>query len=127
MDPERKHMLYTLDAMCQATSAQEALTEVSGVMKLGNGSLNLWAYAYMRMLYAKQPDVYHDVLMQNPSTLLPVVYTPTVGAACQNFGKMPLHRRGCYLSVQDRGRFKEILADFAAHNMPKTRGGKPVV
>ena len=49
--------------------------------------LNLFAYAYMRMLYHKNIDLYYGVLLAHPSTLLPVVYTPTVGAACQHFGK----------------------------------------
>ncbi len=74
-------------------------------MSLGH---HLWAYAYMRMLYYKNPTLYYSTLLAEPVQLLPVVYTPTVGEACQKFGLMPQYRRGCYVSIADRGRVREV-------------------
>uniref|UniRef100_A0A7S2DWM2 Malic enzyme n=1 Tax=Haptolina brevifila TaxID=156173 RepID=A0A7S2DWM2_9EUKA len=124
-DASRAHLLKTMDAMCQATTPEEALVEVTAIMDLGH---NLWAYAYMRTLYDKQPEVYYSALLAKPSMLLPVVYTPTVGEACQKFGKMPHYRRGCYVSVEDRGHIKESLIGYAKKYMkPATAEGKYVV
>ena len=123
-DPERAYMLRTLDAMCQAKTAEQALIEVQAIMSLGH---NLWAYAYMRMLHSKRPEVYYGALLLRPSKLLPVVYTPTVGEACQKFGKMPQYERGCYVSLQDKGHLKATLAGYAARHMRPAAGGKFVV
>mmetsp|Transcript_25454 Transcript_25454/g.64711 ORF Transcript_25454/g.64711 Transcript_25454/m.64711 type:complete len:523 (+) Transcript_25454:409-1977(+) len=81
------------------------------------------------MLYSKRPDVFYATLLMKPSLLLPVVYTPTVGEACQKFGKMPLYERGCYCSIADRGSLKETLAGYAAKHMRPAEGapGKYVV
>ena len=78
-DPQRKHLLRTLSAACMAATVDQALEEVRSLMTLGNGSLNLMAYAYMRMLYAKNPALYFSTLLAKPSELLPVVYTPVRG------------------------------------------------
>jgi hypothetical protein len=43
-----------------------------GIMSLGH---NLWAYAYLRKLYAKNPDLYYATLAADPALLLPVAYT----------------------------------------------------
>merc|ERR1719515_216997 len=110
-------MLYKmLDNMCNARTIDQALEEVHAVMSLGH---NLWAYAYMRMLYAKAPEIYYGALLARPSMLLPVVYTPTVGEACQKFGKMPMYNRGCYVTISDRGNFKNVLEDYAAAHLSK--------
>lgn len=53
-----------------------------------------WTYAYMRKLYDRNPRLYFATISAQPSKLLPAVYTPTVGEACQKFGKMPLYSRG---------------------------------
>lgn len=110
-----------LERMCQATTVEEALDEVKAVMALGH---NLWAYAYMRMLYEKNEEVYYGALIAQPEMLLPVVYTPTVGEACQKFGKMPFYNRGCYLSIADRGNFKSVLEEYAEAELAKDESGR---
>jgi len=124
MDDDRRILHRSLDAMCQATTPEEALKEVYAVMSMGH---NIWAYAYMRMLYAKNPDVFYGVLLLKPKELLPVVYTPTVGEACQKFGRMPLYERGCYVSIKDRGTIKATLAGYAEKYMAKNAKGKYIV
>jgi len=118
---EVSRLLKMLDRTCTATSVEEALAEVKAVMSMGH---NLWAYAYMRMLYNKNMDLYYGALLAEPQLLLPVVYTPTVGEACQKFGKMPFYRRGCYLSIRDRGSFRQVLEEYASAELAKDKDGK---
>jgi len=110
-----------LDSMCRARTVEGALEEVQAVMLLGHF---IWAYAYMRRLYNNNVDLYYAVLQAKPSLLMPVVYTPTVGEACQKFGKMPLYRRGCYLSITDKGRFKDVLQEYAEAELFKREDGR---
>merc|ERR1711871_1188309 len=70
---------------------------------------------------------YYAALIHNPPMLLPVVYTPTVGEACQKFGKMPFYPRGCYVTISDRGNFKNVLEDYAAAHLSKGTDGKYMV
>jgi len=114
-----KALLKTLTASCAASTVEEAVQEVKGFMSLGH---NMWAYAYLRALSAKNVDLYYGMLLAEPALLLPVAYTPTVGEACQKFGCMPLFPRGCYVSVTDRGNLKAVLTEYAEQNLPKTNG-----
>ena len=53
-----------------------------------------------------------------------MAYTPTVGEACQKFGKMPFYPRGCYVSILDRGNVKAVLQEYAEVMLPKDKDGK---
>ena len=68
-------------------------------------------------------NVYYGMLLADPSFLLPVAYTPTVGEACQKYGQMPLMERGCYVSISDRGNLKAVLAEYAAKFLTKKADG----
>src|SRR6202012_2638801 len=52
------------------------------------------------------------VLMSDPATYMPIVYTPTVGEACQKFGHIFRQSRGIYLPITARGRLKELLGNW---------------
>jgi len=67
--PTLAQQIKMLDAACTATTVAEALTEVRGIMSLGH---NLWAYSYLRKLYAKNANVYYGTLAADPALLLPV-------------------------------------------------------
>lgn len=143
---EQKALWKMLDKMCTATTVEEALVEVTAVMALEH---NIWTYAYLRMLYSKNLDLYcashrptratqlaahvakpdplpfaDALLLAAPSMLLPVAYTPTVGEACQKFGQMPFYRRGCYVCVEDRGNLKAVLQEYAECELTKGADGK---
>lgn len=109
-----------LDGMCRARTLDEAVAEVKTVMSLGH---YVWAYAYMRRLYNVDQDLFYGALAAEPALLLPAVYTPTVGEACQKFGCFPFYRRGCYLALTDKGRFKEVLAEYAEAELEKSPDG----
>ena len=69
--PSIAQQVKMLDAACTATTVAEALAEARGIMSLGH---NLWAYAYLRKLFAKNPNVYYATLAADPALLLPVSF-----------------------------------------------------
>ncbi|MFN8017157.1 MAG: NAD-dependent malic enzyme [Acidimicrobiales bacterium] len=65
-----------------------------------------------QLLRAVQDDdetLFLRVLLDDITTLLPIVYTPTVGEACQNFSRIYQHPRGVFLSYPEVDRIREIL------------------
>jgi len=46
--------------------------------------------------------------------LTPIIYTPTVGLACQEYSKIFSEPRGIFITKYDRGRVKKILKKLAA-------------
>src|SRR6478752_1167253 len=70
---------------------------------------DLQKYLVLSDLQARNETLYYAVLMSDPAAYRPIVYTPTVGEACQKFGHIFRQPRGIYLPISARGRVKDIL------------------
>ncbi|MDE5443232.1 oxaloacetate-decarboxylating malate dehydrogenase [Bradyrhizobium sp. CSA207] len=73
---------------------------------------DLLKYLVLSDLQARNETLYYSVLMSDPATYMPIVYTPTVGEACQKFGHIFRQPRGIYLPISARGRVKELLSNW---------------
>ena len=62
-------------------------------------------------LQDRNEALFYRVVMDNIETMMPILYTPTVGQACQDFSAMFRWSRGMYLTVEDRGSVAEVLAN----------------
>ncbi len=72
---------------------------------------DLERYAFLRELQDTNETLYYALLSQNVEELLPIVYTPTVGAGCKSFSRLYRKPRGLFLSMPHRDRIRQILAN----------------
>src|SRR5260221_7884113 len=72
---------------------------------------DLERYAFLRDLQDTNETLFFALLVQNIEELLPIVYTPTVGAGCQEFSRLFRKPRGLFLSIPHRDRIDQILAN----------------
>jgi malate dehydrogenase (oxaloacetate-decarboxylating)(NADP+) len=70
---------------------------------------DLQKYLVLSDLQARNETLFYAVLMSDPATYMPLVYTPTVGEACQKFAHIFREARGIYLPITARGRVRNIL------------------
>lgn len=56
-----------------------------------------------------QSDTFWKLIINNAQELLPYVYTPTVGEACQKYSNLPIKTRGLYIKQEDAGHIMEKL------------------
>ena len=80
--------------------------------EIANLDSDLQKYLVLSDLQARNETLYYSVLMSDPATYMPLVYTPTVGEACQKFGHIFREPRGMYLPISARGRLKELLSNW---------------
>ncbi|MFC9684326.1 NAD-dependent malic enzyme [Streptomyces sp. NPDC056948] len=66
-------------------------------------------HIYLRQLQDTNEVLFYRLVTEYLEELLPVVYTPTVGEACQRFSEIYRRPRGLFLSWEDRHRFRDIL------------------
>src|SRR6201993_3728985 len=73
---------------------------------------DLQKYLVLSDLQTRNETLYYAVLMSDPATYMPLVYTPTVGETCQKFAHIFRQARGMYLPITARGRLKELLSNW---------------
>jgi len=69
-------------------------------------------YIFLSELQDRNERLYYQLLTSAPADYMPLVYTPTVGEACQRFGHIMRRPKGLYVSVRRRGRIKEVLRNW---------------
>jgi malate dehydrogenase (oxaloacetate-decarboxylating)(NADP+) len=80
--------------------------------EIANLDDDLQKYLVLSDLQARNETLFYAVLMSDPATYMPLVYTPTVGEACQKFGHIFREARGIYLPISARGRLRELLCNW---------------
>jgi malate dehydrogenase (oxaloacetate-decarboxylating)(NADP+) len=81
--------------------------------ELANLDNDLQKYLLLSDLQARNETLFYAVLMSDPASFMPIVYTPTVGEACQKFDQIFREPRGMYLPISARGRLREILSNWS--------------
>ena len=70
---------------------------------------DLAKHIYLRALQDTNEVLFYKLVVENPQEMLPIVYTPTVGLACQRFSHIYRRSRGLFLSYPQRDRLEELL------------------
>jgi malate dehydrogenase (oxaloacetate-decarboxylating)(NADP+) len=75
-------------------------------------------YVYIQSIQDVNERLYYAILVKHTAELMPIVYTPIVGEACENFSS--IYRgtlRGMYFSLKDRGKIRKLLDNWAARHV----------
>ena len=73
---------------------------------------DLERYLYLVALQDRNETLFYRVVMNHIEEMMPIIYTPTVGKACQEFQHIFRTPRGFYVSLQDRGHIRENMQNW---------------
>jgi malate dehydrogenase (oxaloacetate-decarboxylating)(NADP+) len=91
------------------SQAQRVQHVMSNIRRKPN---NLEKYLYLIGLQDRNEKLFYRVLIDNMVELSPIVYTPTVGLACQEYSRIFRRPRGLFISKYDQGHIKEVLRNW---------------
>jgi malate dehydrogenase (oxaloacetate-decarboxylating) len=111
MDERDRHGLHgllppvveTLDHQLERVAAEYA-----------SKSTDLGRHIFLRLLQERNSVLFYSFVQSRLADLLPVVYTPTVGQACQEWSRIYRQEHGLYLSWPDRHRVGVLLDNVLA-------------
>ncbi|HWK53314.1 MAG TPA: NAD-dependent malic enzyme [Hyphomicrobiales bacterium] len=69
-------------------------------------------YRFMAALQKRNEQLYFRLLIDHIEELMPIVYTPTVGQACQEYAYQFRETQGFYVSFEHRGRISELMKNW---------------
>ncbi|MDD5093766.1 MAG: NAD-dependent malic enzyme [Dehalococcoidia bacterium] len=66
-------------------------------------------HIYLRSIQDSNEDLFYRVVMDNVTEMMPLIYTPVVGQACQEFSHIFEKPRGLFITPKDKGKIADIL------------------
>ncbi len=73
---------------------------------------NIEKYIFLSALQDRNERLFYRTVMDFLPELLPIIYTPTVGEACQKFSHIYRADKGFYITPEDKGSIAEVLANW---------------
>ena len=107
---ERRHLgLEGLLPPAVLTMAQQVEMSLSQILAKDEP---LEQYIGLIALLDRNETLFYRVLLENLERFTPVIYTPTVGLACQRYSYIYRRPRGLFITPEDRGQIVERLREF---------------
>jgi len=83
-------------------------------------STDIERFLYLSTLRYNNVHLFYRLLTDHFTELTPLVYTPTVGEACQRWSEIYQQPEGMYLSFEDRGHLANIIQNWPQANVEIT-------
>ncbi|XP_046405152.1 NADP-dependent malic enzyme-like isoform X2 [Ischnura elegans] len=77
-------------------------------------------YIYLVGLQDRNEKLFYRLLSENIEQTMPIVYTPTVGLACQKFGLIYRRPRGLFITIHDKGHVYDVIRNWPVGDVRAT-------
>lgn len=86
-------------------------------MQFSSFSDDLVKHIYLRNIQDSNETLFYRLMADNLEEMMPIIYTPTVGRACQEFSRIYRRNRGLFISYPDRNRMDDMLQNSIKQNV----------
>ncbi|PKM11608.1 MAG: NAD-dependent malic enzyme [Gammaproteobacteria bacterium HGW-Gammaproteobacteria-3] len=114
---EEERDRYKLRGLLPAAVSTQAIQVERVLANLRRKAYDIERYIFLMALQGRNERLFYRVLIDHIDEVLPIVYTPTVGQACQEFAHIFRQPRGFYITPGDLGRIGEILKNWPEHDV----------
>ncbi|XP_031382862.1 LOW QUALITY PROTEIN: NADP-dependent malic enzyme-like [Punica granatum] len=109
---EKERDAHYLRSLLPPTVISQQLQEKKLMKNIREYQIPLQKYMALMDLQERNERLFYKLLVDNVEELLPIVYTPTVGEACQKYGSIFRRPQGLYISLKEKGKILEVLKNW---------------
>ncbi|XP_072953780.1 NADP-dependent malic enzyme [Typha angustifolia] len=109
---EKERDAHYLRGLLPPAIITQELQEKKLMRSIRQYQVPLQRYMAMMDLQERNERLFYKLLVDNVEELLPIVYTPTVGEACQKYGSIFRRPQGLYISLKEKGKILEVLKNW---------------
>jgi malate dehydrogenase (oxaloacetate-decarboxylating)(NADP+) len=108
---------YGLRGLLPAAISSQQTQLIRTLENLKRKSYDIERYIYLMALLGRNERLFYQLLIEHIDEVMPIVYTPTVGQACQEFAHIFRQSRGFYITPDDRGHIEKMLANWPVQDV----------
>lgn len=82
-----------------------------------NASSDIEKYLFLRALQDRNETLFYALISRHVDEMTPIIYTPTVGKACQEFSHRYQKARGLYVTQENVCKMGEMARDFTGKDI----------
>ncbi|KAH7657673.1 malate dehydrogenase (oxaloacetate-decarboxylating)(NADP+) protein [Dioscorea alata] len=109
---EKERDAHYLRGLLPPAVVSQDLQERKIMHSLRHYKVPLQRYMALMDLQERNERLFYKLLIDHVEELLPVVYTPTVGLACQKYGAIFRRPQGLFISLKEKGKILEVLRNW---------------
>ncbi|KAE8712555.1 NADP-dependent malic enzyme [Hibiscus syriacus] len=109
---EKERDSHYLRGLLPPAVISQQLQEKKSMNNIRKYQVPLQKYMSMMELQERNERLFYKLLIDNVEELLPIVYTPTVGEACQKYGSIFRRPQGLYISLKEKGKVLDVLKNW---------------
>lgn len=115
--PLEERQILGLIGLLPPTLGNQDLQAKRIMHQISTKDSDLHKYLDLMALLQRNERLFYRVLMDNLEELMPIVYTPTVGKACQMYGEIFTSPRGLFISIKDKGHVDQLVGNWPESNI----------
>jgi len=114
---EEERRRYKLRGLLLPAVCSQEMQLSRALENLRRQTTDIERYISLQALLSRNERLFYRLVVDHIDEIMPLIYTPTVGQACQEFAHIFRQTRGLYVTAQDRGHVREILENWPYRDM----------
>ncbi|MFQ6677280.1 MAG: NAD-dependent malic enzyme [Fidelibacterota bacterium] len=109
---ERERKLLNLEGLLPPHTLTLVEQKAKVLETVRSKNTDIEKYIYLMSLQDRNETLFYRLITEEIEEFLPIIYTPTVGQACQEYGIVFRRPRGMYISLKEKGSVKKVLRNW---------------
>ncbi len=114
---EEERRIFNLQGLLPHTIETLEQQVVRAYLQFSQFDNDLDKLIYLRNIQDSNETLFYRLIIDYLEEMMPIIYTPTVGLACQLFSHIYRRKRGVFIAYPDRDRIDEILQNATKRNV----------